>query len=146
MLEPSWAGECRRSIVRARAGCWNTKAGPWRQHARTSCGTAYHGYSVNARRAGLGTPSRYSKASSMQITVTCLAGSLLLLCGGVWDFAGSSTNVAQAIALFGVPWLVNSALFAVQGALMYLEQINPAVADPSRRSTMSRHSQEVNGQ
>jgi hypothetical protein len=53
-------------------------------------------------------------------------GSCLFLFGGLWGWLGDHLGTTQSIWLNAFSWLPGSCIFIAQGALMYLETINPA--------------------
>jgi hypothetical protein len=72
-------------------------------------------------------PLRRSEITSVDYWVTFLNffGSCLFLFGGVWGWLGDRLDTTQSIWLTAFSWLLGSFIFVVQGALMYLEMLNP---------------------
>jgi hypothetical protein len=52
-------------------------------------------------------------------------GSCLFFFGGIWGWFSDRLDTTQLIWLTAFSWLLGSMIFVIQGALMYLETVNP---------------------
>lgn len=77
---------------------------------------------------GLLPPLRGVDARSINHWIEFLnwAGSLLFLLGGAAEWRADVWSPGESVAVTAVTWLAGSIVFLLQGALLYLETVNPA--------------------